>query len=177
MNAGDKRAEPDKTATPPHKLDTKRGQWVKGSTFSSTAIIATGKQSRAVAINERVQRLNGLTFDQAMKLPIPGRKGPNGTDGLYRLSDYNYDLKHGYIQHAAYATQPTYEEACAAWEETKFYYQQACLTTTGGEPQSRKQAIESGNWLGPDGWYATELAEMEALERMGVLRWCPLECF
>ena len=59
-------------------------------------------------------------------------------------------------------------------EETKFYYQQACLTTTGGEPQSRKQAIESGNWLGPDGWYATELAEMEALERMGVLKWCPL---
>ena len=59
----------------------------------------------------------------------------------------------------------------AAWEETKTYYHLACLTTTGGEPQSRKQAIESGNWLGPDGWYATELAEMEQLENMGVFRW------
>ena len=102
-----------------------------------------------------------------MQMPIPGRKG----DGKYKLADYNYDIKHGYIEHAAFSAEPTRAECMAAWEETKTYYHLACLTTTGGEPQSRKQAIESGNWLGPDGWYATELAEMEALERMGVFRW------
>ena len=45
------------------------------------------------------------------------------------------------------------------------------LTTSGGEPQSRTQALKDPAWAIAGGWYEAELEEMAALEKNGVIEW------
>ena len=84
---------------------------------SVTPILATGKVAKAADINQRVQQLNGLTLEQALKqVRLPSNKPPGYR--LYNISDYKYDLKSGYIQHAALAQAATQTELSNAWNET-----------------------------------------------------------
>ena len=45
------------------------------------------------------------------------------------------------------------------------------LTTEGGEPQSRAQALKDPAWDIVGGWREAEEEELTSLEKMGVLEW------
>ena len=75
------------------------------------------------------------------------------------------------MQHAALARHATRSEIDTAWAECLSEFHSAMLTTSGGEPQSRTQALKDPAWAIAGGWYEAELEEMAALEKNGVIEW------
>ena len=107
-----------------------------------------------------------------MALKLPSNKSPGWR--LYNISDYKWDLKHGYIQHAMYTTEASESDKREAWAEMMEEFHHAMLTTTGGEPQSRKQAVKTKEWEEPvNGWKVREQEEIDSLIDMGVIEWVP----
>ena len=130
-------------------------------------IVATGKQAREQSINARVRLISGLSHDEAIGLMVPRA---NGTASKYLSRDLRWDLKHGYIEYAALASEPTPQQCYEARVETAWHNYLAMLTASGREPQTRKMAEKTKEW--PE-WLAAELDEVNSLVRMGVFKWVP----
>ena len=62
-------------------------------------------------------------------------------------------------------------EVHAAAVETQSYYEQACLTASGGEPRDHGEAMKSAD---REHWKVAEEAEMNMLFKLGVLTWVPI---
>ena len=56
-------------------------------------MLGLGKKPKAPAIANRIEQLNGMTYEQALKLKIPSNKPPGWR--YYNQADYWYDIKTG----------------------------------------------------------------------------------
>ena len=157
-------------APPPQRL---RGSPSISSTMlDGTRITATGKQPKDRGIADRVARLHGLTVPQALNMDIPKN---DGTTRKYNTSDLRYDMKCRYIENVAFSASVSDPSAnYEALQDMLHEYHTACLTTSGGEPQTNPQARRSSKWAIPGGWRDCELDEMQSLEDMKVVKWYPL---
>ena len=158
-----------------HKLPPKRisKKLTLAADDMQTPMLATGVRAQAEYINKRVQVIHGLTYAQAVDtVQVPCNRSPGSR--TYRHSDYMWDIKHGYISHAAITREALPSERRAAHAEMMESFETACLTSAGHEPQTRRQAMRSADWDIPGGWRVRELEEMLSLIKMGVLRYVPL---
>ena len=130
-------------------------------------LLCTGKKAIESSINDRVQRLHGKSYEEAIGMEY---RSNTGLPKFYKPADYRYDMEHGYIRHAAMSTAATPHEKYVAALETQHHLECAMLTASGGEPPNRKLAKLRADW---PCWRDAECCEMESLEKNGVLRWVP----
>jgi hypothetical protein len=80
-------------------------------------------------------------------------------------------VKHGYVEYAALASLPSTQEQQDAWADCIDTYEMCMLTASGAEPQTRRMAEKSPDWLGPNGWQVAENDEIQSLFDMKVVQW------
>ena len=107
-------------------------------------IVATSKVStKDDCINQRVRLVSGLSRDEALQVRVPRAHGP---PSLYKAADLRYDVKHGYIEYAALVSLPTFAEETAAIAECRSHVEMCMLTSSGGEPHTRRMAEKSAEY-------------------------------
>ena len=147
-----------------------RKKWFKHSADHNRKIVFTGKRSKkSNKINDRCERIHNKSYADAIGTMYLEK----GEWKEYKRADYQYDVKHGYIQHAMLCRHDsTPEEMYHASLETQEWYESAMLTSEGGDPLNRKAAKASGIW---DLWHKAELEEIRSLEELGVLKWVRMD--
>jgi hypothetical protein len=131
-----------------------------------STIALTGKQPQSAAISRRVQKVAGKTYRQVRNMSWVDNKGRTQK---YSVSHFKYDLSQGII-----ATVPMLDSAATSasvcLSEVQQEYATGMLSVTGAEPRNRKEGLSWVDW--PE-WYAAELEEIAALERLGCWEYVP----